>query len=186
MENIDEINLLYPNKTDPILIRFKDQIKEFAYISSRVTDYQNTGHSVADTCYSDRSKLLQTKIDDPKILCEIAVQAVTPSSYLDNALQIKTYNSTSALGPTEQFYTARGSQSIAVTEEIIEQIGYDWSNYKDTMLIENINTGFNSTFYQERVLFSTVEMPDYANYHDDIPILVSFPQWLKMTDMSLN
>ena len=54
------------------------------------------------------------------------------------------------------------------------------------MLIENINTGFNSTYYQERVLFSTVEMPDYANFRDDIPILISYPQWLKMTDMSLN
>ena len=29
-------------------------------------------------------------------------------------------------------------------------------------------------------------MPDYADFGDDVTILVNFPQWLKMTDMSLN
>ena len=64
---------MFANKTDPILLRFKDQIKEFAYVGSRVTDYQNSNAFIADTCYSDRARLIKSKIEDPEILCQIAV-----------------------------------------------------------------------------------------------------------------
>ena len=78
----DETGLLFANKTDPVLIRYKDQIKDFGYTSIRAISYQKDARS----CYSDRSKLLESKVKDPKKLCEIAIQAITPSKFFDNQL----------------------------------------------------------------------------------------------------
>ena len=56
------------------------------------------------------------------------------------------------------------------------------------MLIENILTyeDANSTYYQERVLFSLTSMPDYDSFSNDYTIMIGLPQWLHMAELSMD
>ena len=57
------------------------------------------------------------------------------------------------------------------------------------MLIENIDyssDGGNSTYYQERVLFSLTTMPDYTDYAGFYTVITGIPQWLHMTDLDMD
>ena len=58
----DLTRLMFANETDPILIKYKDKIKNFAYLSNEVRDSQRGD---ADTCYSGHARLTNDG-KDPK------------------------------------------------------------------------------------------------------------------------
>ena len=63
------------------------------------------------------------------------------------------------------------------------------NSWKETMIIENIDyssDGGNSTYYQERVLFSVTKMPHYTLYDGWYTVITGIPQWLHMTDLDMD
>ena len=89
---------MFTNRTDPILIRFKDQIKDFGYTSNEITSYENFA---SRACYSDRARLVESRLKDPSELCEIDVRAITPSKFFSEQIPLKTYDTSSGLSIAE-------------------------------------------------------------------------------------
>ena len=117
-------------------MKYKDKITAFAYVTDRLSGAQNWN---AKTCYSDRARLVgESKI--PSNGC-IGVEAIAPSILIDESLIISQYAVASGLSPSEQIYTARGSQSLGMHEQTAARAGVDPSKYWQTMLLQNLDYG---------------------------------------------
>lgn len=78
--------------------------------------YPRPNNTIADPAFLD------THISD--------MAGVSPSPIIDAVLQVNTYNSTSALPPSTQLYTAGGSQSIAYYKTFGEELLIDLADDK--------------------------------------------------------
>ena len=59
------------------------------------------------------------------------------------------------LSTTEQLYTARGAQAIGVSKNIALDYMPNIDDWRSTMLVKDLNFGYNDAYYQKRVLWST-------------------------------
>ena len=91
---------MFANKTDPILLKYKDHIKNFGYASNRITDFQSDWPGKAKTCYSDRARIAENRVKNHDDLCK-AVLAISPSRFFDVQLQLPSFNIPSGLGTAE-------------------------------------------------------------------------------------
>ena len=93
-EDIDKF--LFANDTDSVLIKYKDDIKNFAYVSGELKNSQNR---YADTCFSGHARMSEDG-KDVKDQCT-SVQAIAPSSLLDDNIELLYYDRNTGLSPTE-------------------------------------------------------------------------------------
>ena len=61
---------------------------------------------------------------------------VQPAGILDSTFEIDWFGTDSGLGPTEQLYTAKGSQDVGVNKPVIENTFLDTSDYKSTVILK--------------------------------------------------
>ncbi len=87
---------LFSSDSDPVLITYKDKIRDFGYTTDEVSLSQN---GEADTCFSDRARMM----DGLAVWMNrcTSVQAVPPSTLLDKGLDLEYFNKTTGLSPTE-------------------------------------------------------------------------------------
>ena len=138
---------LFSKDTDPVLVKYKDKINDFAYVTHKVNKMQNIQ---AKTTFADHARIR----DDLKG-SNLRVQAVHPSKLLDESLKLEYYNRDTGLSPTEQLYTPRGGQSGGMRSTTVADAAVDPNNYWETLLLENLNFGKTNTYYQKRVIWST-------------------------------
>ena len=87
----------YARMIDPVLINYASSIKSTAYISKPTVDASSDNKKV---------KLSElSRIDDENA----GTFAVNPTSLIDDGLMIAYHDRDTALGVSEQLYTARGS-----------------------------------------------------------------------------
>ena len=144
-----EDSLLFASDTDPILVKFADAIKDFGYVTGELYLQQS---DTGDNLISDRSRLVTKKS---------SAQALTPSKLFDESLKLAYRNETYELGVTEQLYTARGEQGVGISDQLLESIDVDPTDYTETILFETTNYGGYSTRMLQRPLFSIDHKPDY-------------------------
>jgi hypothetical protein len=67
----------------------------------------------------------------------------------------------SALNPTEQLYSARGSQSVAVGSTVTKLTGMDPQNRDDYMIMTDYPSSPNATnhYYKRRAIWTTAHAP---------------------------
>ena len=109
------------------------------------------------------------------------MQGVTPSAIVDDSLKLSYFDQDTGLSPTEQLYTARGSQSAAVRQTTIDKVGIDPSNYWDSLLLENTGYGNENTYYQKRAIWTTENKMEYTDGTTWDYMLVNIPTLLYMT-----
>ena len=63
--------------------------------------------------------------------------------------------------------------------------GVDPRNYRETLLLQDLYYGEQNTYYQERVIWTLKEQPDYAEGDFDFMFL-NIPMFLYMTEMSMD
>ena len=66
----------------------------------------------------------------------VDLYAVQPSAQLDDLLKIGWYSTDSELSPTQQLYTARGSQGFGTNKAVIEDLFVDTKDFQETVLFE--------------------------------------------------
>ena len=108
-----------PKKTDPILLKYKNDIEDFGYMSSVLEHYQN---EKAEFQFADRANLI-TKGQ--------YITAVQPSHLFDDSFNIYSFKDEhTALSATEQLYTARGSQAVGTVKKNTDPMIRDLDDYK--------------------------------------------------------
>ena len=129
---------------DPLLIKHKDLISDFGYVSVKVNEqvYGNGRSKVSDMSGIETSGNKW--------------YGMSPSKLLDDGLIIGDFNETCGLGWTEQLYTARGAQGggLARNEAVDNlhiQIPEDW--YKTFLALEFDDYG--AWYVTLRVLWTT-------------------------------
>ena len=68
----------------------------------------------------------------------VDLYAVQPSVQLDELLKIGWYSTDSGLSPTQQLYTAKGSQGFGTNKAIIEDLFVDTSEISEGVTCELI------------------------------------------------
>ena len=82
--------------------------------------------------------------------------AIQPSSNMDGSFDIEWQDSESALGISEQLYTAKGSQSIGTNSAMTKQLFVDLNNYKETVLLDvKLDNQNPFSTFKRRVLWTT-------------------------------
>ena len=87
-------------QTDPVLRKYRGNIKDFAYLTSELQNYQNEGALIK---VADRANMGTV---------DIHASAMSPSSLIENAMDLSSFehsSSHSGLPAVDQLYTARGS-----------------------------------------------------------------------------
>lgn len=145
---------LWPNATDPVLLKYQDSIRDFGYISEPVQSYQGDGlQEIQPTIkFSDKASLVTSSVN---------VRALSPSTIFDDAFVLDHYDSNTGLPPTEQLYTARGSQGLATSMNNADTMVQDLADYRQTLLLKNTGFGPNDVYYRKRVLWTIKRSPDW-------------------------
>ena len=129
-------------QADSVLLKYKDQIKDFAYMSLNLDYYQYQGvNDDPQIRMADRANLWAKPC---------AVKAVSPSQLIDDSLQtVVDFEKTNITLPlSDQLYTARGSQAVGTSNAITDDlIAGDLSDYRQTMLMKNYDFGYYDTYY---------------------------------------
>ena len=99
-----------------------------------------------------------------------------PAVLLDRIFEIDIYSTDSDLGPTEQLYTAKGSQGVGVNKLVIDDTFLDTSEYSSTVILKtnqvieetdrDTETDKPSYAFYKRPLWAFKNAPEFAN--DDI------------------
>ena len=111
-----------------MLIEYASSIKSFASTSQ-------------DTAVIIEGVLGASQLRNPSRINieEAHVFAVNPNSLMDGTMMYEYRDPGTTLGPTEQLYTARGSQGTG-TGKKIESFGVDPENYDDLAILVVPNT----------------------------------------------
>ena len=88
-------------------------------------------------------------------------RAIAPSTFFDDAFTYHWTSPESGLPPSDQLYTARGSQGISASQEIADFMIPDLGNYTQTLLMQNNDFGDYNVYYQKRVLWTLHRSPDW-------------------------
>ena len=92
-----------------------------------------------------------------------------------------------ALSPTEQLYTARGSQGFGTYKDIVKH-GVDPDNYEDVVMIDYYQDANRAVNFLLRPIFTTTRKPDYIKFVLNTgPFgIIQIPLWLQITDSSMD
>ena len=110
--------------------------------------------------------------------------AVNPTSLIDDGVMIAYHDRDTALGVSEQLYTARGSQGLG-TYDRIRKFGVDPSNYEDLAMLLYRQENVQTANYKVRPIFTTKANPDFL-YETGAYGLIQIPLYLQMTNLSMD
>ena len=105
------------------------------------------------------------------------------------------YRTESTLNVSDQLYSAKGSQSVAVGSYVTDFINIDPTELEDTLLLQTYTSAQNKTnrYYRKRILWTAKQAPaftmrDRKNNAHNPTVLVSLPVYNRMIDpaMTLN
>ena len=99
----------------------------------------------------DMARITKVKVD---------MQAVSPANLLDSSIMLSYSDPGTALGPTEQLYTARGAQGFG-TYEKISKLGVLPSNFDEVVQLIYTQSHVEPIHYEMRPLFTTKTTPDF-------------------------
>ena len=87
---------------------------------------------------------------------------MTPSTFFDDAFTYHWTSSESGLPPTDQLYTARGSQGLSTSKLNTDYMLPDFRNYTQTLLLQNLEFGNYNVYYEKRVLWTVLRSPAWS------------------------
>lgn len=100
---------MYPETVDPVLQEYSEYIADFGFVSGYLTELYIRDPSDSDPLYYST---YMSKVQSPSDRYYVHYYGISPSKLLDSGISLHNWNKTTALGPSEQLYTAAGSQSL--------------------------------------------------------------------------
>ena len=82
-------------------------------------------------------------------------------------------------------YTPRGSQSVVTMDLTTKRFAVDVNDYRSTFLFQDLNYGEHDTYYQERVIFTVSQKPDFGTGGIDW-FFLNLPIFSYMTEIPLD
>jgi hypothetical protein len=177
----DERRSISPDSFDQLLRSYEDQIENFAYVTFDMKKVPE--NNIFKQQSSDNARINGFSID---------IYGVQPSMFnstLDDFLKVS-WQGKSALSLGEQFYTAKGSQSVAVGEFIGEYTNTNPNYYNESILMQVFSSADSvpNKYYRKRPLFTTSQAPaftmsdrDFEGGNNDPAYLVSLPSYTRMS-----
>ena len=168
---------LRPSQIEPYLRQVDHLIEHHSWESFETRDGR-LGLSTEDVFLSDELTLLNLPI---------RIYGVTPfytDSLITDYMVIKSHNESTGLGLSEQLYTARGSQSGAMGENIMSKLNVKTNDWKTTYKL-NLFTGNWNIFLRQRGIWSTKFLPgktmlDRDSDNGEADMLISVPTFKKL------
>ena len=117
---------LLSSDTDPVLIKNKDKIRDFAYVADDLAKVQNTR---VELKFSGHARF------EDGLERGIRVQGLQVSTLIDDSFDPYYQDPDTGLSISEQLYTARGSQSVGTGVETADLSSVDPSKYWETLLL---------------------------------------------------
>lgn len=161
---------------DPVIMNYSDQIRDWGYV---VEPLHNIIYGGQKTQISDLSRL---NIDSASFY------AINPSPFFDQDLMLSYRDRDTALGQSEQLYTARGAQGFGTFDEIT-RYGVDPANFEDYVLILYDQISMGPVNYVVRPLFTTKATPDFISKSEgtnDPYGLLSIPLYCQIAGVSID
>ena len=142
---------LYANDTDPVLVKWKDHIKDFAYTTFSLTYEVKPGSYI----FAYDTGQLSFR--------GFTIQGIQPSTLMDESFTFEYLDDFySSLSPSKQLYTPRGSQGFGVSDSLMQRLGVNPYNYSDVYLTQLARGGDNDMYWMERALYTLKKRPDWA------------------------
>ena len=106
---------------------------------------------------------------------------------VDSSLMLNFKDKVTDLSPTEQLYTARGSQGMGMMDEL-ETFGLNpEENYASVIMLVVPRPNITDTNYKMRPLFTMKAEPDVVlNSDAGYPSMINYPLWLTLADISMD
>ena len=148
----NEGGVIYPLDVEPILAEYEDKIAAFGFITHPIKNLTNP--IIEEQILSDYSGIYEVGA---------GLYGVTPGLYdaaFEEFVGVTKQNKSTGLGLTEQLYTARGSQSAAISDYVVDQLGIDLNDNHDTFKLTIKSTDWN-VYFLMRVMFSSHLAPGF-------------------------
>ena len=118
---------------------------------------------------------------------QVSLVTINPSAMFDKKSILDWRNRETDLSPSEQLYTARGSQSVATTAKLITDTSFNLKNFKNTLKLDDMGYGKHGTKYRMRVIWTAKTIPFFAKRSsNDRSLIYNIPSFLHMAELDLD
>lgn len=172
----DTHGLLSPDLLDPILQAHKDNITDFAFVTSILQ--VDKAYGVKEVDGSDKARAIPSTI---------SVHGVTPTIFdtlIPEFIDIN-YRTHSGLSLGEQLYSRRGSQSGATGNILVEKSNYNPDDHNQYMLITVKPSGYDvpNRFFRKRTIWTANRVPYFyminRDQHGSQSFIVNIPSFVQ-------
>lgn len=171
--------MIKTKRFDKIFARNAENIESFAYVTPDLKNIPDAG--VLNQKCSDNARINNLNID------MYGLQPSMFDSTINDFLDVNYQSPTSGLTLSEQLFTARGSQSVAVGSYVTDFTSTDPKDFRQTILLQTYSNTKSKTnkYYRKRPLWTANQAPAYTmrdRSAGNPAFVMNLPSYVRMLD----